>query len=62
MAASKKEEKKYIVKVVTNPDFTGIDAGNVAFAHGEATISDERMVSWFQEHEGYEVAELPVEK
>ena len=58
MAGKKKEEKKYIIKVVTNPDFTGTDAGNVAFAHGEAIISDERMVSWFEEHEGYEVSEV----
>lgn len=57
MAAAKTENqgKKYLVKVVTNPTFTGIDAGNVAFANGEAIISSERMASWFMEHEGYSV-------
>lgn len=53
--------KKYIVKVENNPNFTGIDAGNVAFANGTATISDERMASWFNEHDGYSVEEI-VEK
>lgn len=61
MAAKKAEAaegKKYLIKVVTNPDFCGIDAGGVQFAHGEAIITDERMASWFSEHDGYEVSEV----
>lgn len=50
--------KTYVVKVVSNPGFTGIDAGNVAFANGEAIINDERMADWFREHEGYSVEEV----
>lgn len=49
--------KKYLVKVAKNPEFCGIDAGGVQFAHGEAVVEDKRLVSWFKEHDGYEVSE-----
>ena len=55
--AAKKAEKKYIVKIKTNPDFCGIGAGSIQFAHGEAILPECRMVEWFREHDGYEVAE-----
>lgn len=57
-----KKDKKYLVKVITNPTFTGFDAGKIAFANGEAVITDERMASWFMEHEGYEVTEIKDDK
>lgn len=47
--------KQYKIKVVTNTDFCGVDAGGVQFAHGEAVIENARMASWFQEHDGYAV-------
>lgn len=50
--------KKYNVKVVSNPDFCGIDVGGIQFAHGEAEVTDKRLVNWFNEHEGYEVTEV----
>mgnify|MGYP002672866939 CR=1 FL=1 len=50
--------KQYKIKVITNPDFCGVDAGGVQFAHGEAIIESARMASWFQEHEGYSVEEV----
>ena len=50
--------KQYKIKVVTNPDFCGVDAGGVQFAHGEAIIENARMASWFQEHDGYAVEEV----
>lgn len=53
------KEKKYRIKVKTNPDFCGIDAGGVAFANGAAVIGEGSIVSWYREHEGYEVTELP---
>lgn len=51
------KEKKYKIKNTANPEFCGIDAGGVQFAHGEAIISNGIMVSWFREHYGYEVTE-----
>lgn len=57
-----KKDKKYLIKVTSNPTFTGYDAGNVAFANGEAIITSERMASWFMEHEGYEVTEIKEDK
>lgn len=53
--------KQYKIKVTTNPDFCGIDAGGVQFAHGEAIINEGVMVEWFREHDGYEVAEVAEE-
>lgn len=50
--------KQFKIKVVSNPEFCGIDAGGVQFAHGEATIEEGVMVGWFQEHKGYSVEEL----
>lgn len=50
--------KTYIVTVKDNPEYCGVGAGGAQFAHGRATISDERMASWFQEHEGYTVTEV----
>lgn len=50
--------KKWTVKVETNPNFCGIDAGGVQFAHGEAVIEDERLAKWFKKHHGYKVTEV----
>lgn len=52
------KRKMYKVKVTTNVDFCGVDAGGVQFAHGEATLESGRMVEWFREHDGYEVTEI----
>ena len=48
---------KYIIKTTNIPDFTGIDAGNIAFANGVAVTTNARMAAWFKEHDGYEVEE-----
>lgn len=56
--AAKKKAKSYKVKVVTNPDFCGVDAGGVQFAHGEAIVPEGRLLEWFREHDGYEVIAL----
>ena len=50
--------KTYIITVDGNSQYCGVGAGGAQFAHGRATISDERMASWFQEHEGYTVTEV----
>lgn len=50
--------KKWNVKVTANPDFCGIDAGGVQFAHGEAVIESERLAKWFKKHKGYKVTEI----
>lgn len=55
---NKAVEKKYKIKVVSNPEFCGIDAGGVQFANGEAVIGEGTIVNWFKEHEGYEVTEV----
>jgi len=55
--AKAKKEKKWLVKVKANPNFCGIDAGSVQFAHGQAVITDARMAAWFRSHEGYEVTD-----
>ncbi len=52
------KKKQYKIKVTTNPNFCGIDAGGVQFAHGEAVLEEGRMVNWFREHKGYEVTEI----
>lgn len=63
MAAKKtKKVTGYEIKVVTNPNFCGIDAGGVQFSYGKAQITEGRMVEWFREHEGYEVTEITVEE
>lgn len=62
MAAKKtKKVTGYEIKVVSNPNFCGIDAGGVQFSYGKAQITEGRMVEWFREHEGYEVTEITVE-
>lgn len=55
---TKKKDTKYLIKVTADPDFCGVDAGGVHFAHGEAVISDVRMAAWFSEHAGYDVTEI----
>lgn len=55
---NKAVEKKYKIKVASNPGFCGIDAGGVQFANGEAVIGEGTIVNWFKEHEGYEVTEV----
>lgn len=56
--AVENKEKRYRIKVTTNPGFCGIDAGGVQFANGEAVIGECSLVNWFREHEGYEVTEV----
>lgn len=56
--AAAKKDGGYVVKVTANPDFCGIGAGGVQFAHGTAKIQSKRMAEWFREHEGYEVTEI----
>lgn len=56
--ATKAANRKWAVEVTANPDFCGVDAGGVQFAHGKATIESERLAKWFGKHAGYEVAEV----
>lgn len=60
MAKTKNDaaNKQYKIKVKSNPNFCGVGAGGVHFAHGEAVIPGCRMVEWFREHKGYEVTEV----
>ena len=59
MAAKKtKKVTGYEIKVVTNPNFCGVDAGGVQFSYSKAQIAEGRMVEWFREHDGYEVTEI----
>ena len=46
------------ITIKGNPDFVGKGAGGVQFANGSAVIPEGRMVKWFKNHEGYEVAEI----
>ena len=48
----------YKIKTTNIENFTGIDAGGVAFANGEEKISDARMAAWFREHDGYAVERI----
>lgn len=57
-----KNQKKWIVTVENNKNFCGEGAGGAQFAHGQATITSERLVSWFKEHKGYKVEEAKVEE
>ena len=57
MARTASKAKEYTIRVASNPDFCGIDAGGVQFAHGTAVLPECRMVDWFREHDGYEVTE-----
>ena len=62
MAAKKaKKVTGYEIRVVTNPNFCGVDAGGVQFSYGKAQITGGRMVDWFREHGGYEVTEIVTE-
>lgn len=58
MAVKKEQVKTYIVTVEKNPDFCGEGAGGAQFAHGQATITSERLAKWFKEHKGYKVEEV----
>lgn len=60
MANTKKVKKVtgYEIKITTNPNFCGVDAGGVQFSYGKAQITGGRMVEWFREHDGYEVVEI----
>lgn len=49
--------KTFIVSV-KNKDYCGVGAGGAQFAHGEATITSERLANWFKEHKGYTVKEV----
>lgn len=62
MAKKEKKVTGYEIKVVTNPNFCGLDAGGVQFAYGKALITGGRMVEWFREHEGYQVTEITAEE
>ena len=50
--------KMYKITVKNNPNFVGKGAGGVQFANGSAVIPEGRMVKWFRDHNGYEVAEV----
>lgn len=50
-------KKKYIITVTKNPDFCGIGAAGLQFAHGKAVTASERAAAWYREHEGYAVEE-----
>lgn len=52
--------KTYIVSVA-NKEYCGVGAGGAQFAHGEATITSERLANWFKEHKGYTVKEVKEE-
>jgi len=54
--------KTYIVKVENNPEYCGVGAGGAQFAHGEATINNDRLAAWFREHPGYTVTEVKEDK
>lgn len=49
--------KTFVVTVDNNPNFCGEGAGGAQFAHGTATITNERLAKWFKAHKGYTVAE-----
>lgn len=46
------------IKVDTNPNYCGVGACGVHFAHGEAVTDSARAASWFAEHEGYSVEQV----
>lgn len=56
MAARK--EKTYIVTVEGNDKYCGEGAGGAQFAHGQATITNDRLAKWFKAHKGYKVEEV----
>ncbi len=57
MAGKKAIAKTYIVTVINNPEFCGIGAGGAQFALGKASVTNERLASWFRGHDGYTVTE-----
>ncbi|MBR1384340.1 MAG: Rho termination factor N-terminal domain-containing protein [Ruminococcus sp.] len=46
---------KYIIKVKNDPNYCGIGACGLHFAHGTAETGSERAAQWYSEHDGYEV-------
>ena len=56
---AKKAAKSYEIIVSGNPNYCGVGAGGVQFAHGKAVIPECSLVNWFKEHQGYEVKEIP---
>ena len=50
--------KTFVVTVEGKPEFCGVGAGGAQFAHGEATINNERLAEWFRAHKGYKVKEV----
>lgn len=54
--------KTFVVSVDNNPNFCGEGAGGAQFAHGKATITNERLANWFKDHKGYTVKEVKEEK
>ena len=56
-----KNDKVFIVTVESNKEYCGIGAGGAQFANGQATITNERLARWFQEHKGYKVTEKAAE-
>lgn len=58
LKAAGRNGESYVVKVIANPEFCGIGAGGVQFAHGTAKIESKRMAEWFREHSGYEVTKV----
>lgn len=57
-----KKVKTYIVSVKENDKFCGVGAGGTQFANGKATVTSERLASWFKEHDGYVVTEVKEDK
>ena len=55
---AKNTVKKFIVEVEKNPNYCGEGAGGAQFAHGKATIDNERLANWFEAHKGYKVTEV----
>jgi hypothetical protein len=56
------KNKIYVVSVDKNESYCGEGAGGAQFAHGEATITSERLAKWFKAHKGYTVKEAKEEK
>lgn len=52
------KEKKYTITVTENPEFCGIGAAGIQFAHGKAETASERAAAWHREHRGYAVEEI----
>ena len=61
MAATRGKLKKFKVTVDNKPDYCGEGAGGAQFARGESVITNEYLVRWFEEHDGYTVEEVKEE-